>query len=76
MDKINLIVTNKTKTGGIHLSLKTENDDLGILYSTKEQYNKFLNLLREGCFQSGVELNLNDPALEEDDAYDNSLFFL
>lgn len=76
MEKINLSVISKTKAGNIHLSVQCDNDDSGVLYLTKSQYDDFLKVIRLGSFQSSIDFNVTDTFTSNDDEpYDNSMFF-
>lgn len=67
MNNLELVITNKTKSGSVHLQLKCDKDDIGVLYLTNEQYTDFVNILRIGCFNKNIELSVSDPFGEEEE---------
>jgi hypothetical protein len=66
MNSIELNVTNRTSKGGVHVQVKADNDDIGILYLTKEQYVNISNLLQVGCFNKDIDFSVNDPYNDEE----------
>jgi hypothetical protein len=61
MNGIELIVTNKTPRGGVHVQVKTDKDDIGILYLTKDQFIGLSNVLQVGCFNKDIDFQVVDP---------------
>lgn len=75
MNSLELFVRNKTASGAVHLEVKSSGDELGILYLTLDQYEKFLQIIRTGCFNKDVDFRVEDPYNSEeegeDDTYNN-----
>jgi len=61
MNSIELTVTNRTPRGGVHVQLKADKDDIGVLYLSKDQYINFSNLLQVGCFNKDIDFQVVDP---------------
>jgi len=76
MTSLEIEVKDKTKSGAVHLQVKSSGDDLGILYLSEDQYNEFVKILRAGCFNKEVDLSVVDPynieeEYEDEDGKDN-----
>lgn len=65
MNSIELNVTSRTSRGGVHVQVKADRDDIGVLYLTKEQYINLSNLLQVGCFNKDIDFIVTDPYNEE-----------
>lgn len=77
MINLDLQILDRTQNGTVHLQLKSSNDDLGVLYLSKEQYEVLVQIIRVGCFNKDVDLSVNDPYNrdEEEEGDNNSHIF-
>jgi hypothetical protein len=72
MNSLELFVKNKTKSGAVHLELKSSGDELGILYLSEEEYEKIISILRVGCFNKEVDFLINDPYNSDEETEEDS----
>lgn len=70
MNNIVLEVISKTKNNVVHLKVKGDGDDLGMLYLSDHQFNFIVTLLRAGCFSKDVDLTVMDPYNEDDSEFE------
>jgi hypothetical protein len=76
MSSLELQIVNRTNNGAVHLQVKSANDEFGVLYLSKEQYETLIQIIRVGCFNKEVDLTVNDPYnVDEGDDEDNSHIF-
>jgi uncharacterized protein YlbG (UPF0298 family) len=74
METLELVATEKTKLGNVHMHVKTNKEDLGVLYLNQEQFEAFSNILKSGCFNKNVDLTITDPFYDNEED-NSSLFF-
>lgn len=67
MNSLELEVISKTNDGGAHVKLNDGNDNLGILYLDKKQFEVIIGILTTGSFQKDVDFSVKNPFDVEDD---------
>lgn len=75
MNNLSLSVKQKTSNGSVHLEIKSSDNELGVLYLSEEEYLKFIQIMRVGCFNKEVDFSVNDPYNIEEDEEQSHVFF-
>ena len=73
MNSLELEVLKFTGNGNVHVKVNSDNDDLGILYLTANQFKEIKSLLTSGCHNQSVDFSVknifDDSEYLDDDFY-------
>jgi len=66
MNSLELEVMSLTSNGGAHVKLNDGNENLGVLYLDKRQYEAIIGILTAGSFNKDVEFYITNPFGDND----------
>jgi hypothetical protein len=61
MNNVQLVVTDQGSNGSYHTKLFIDEQESGILYLNKEQYELISRALKQKCNESGIIFNVENP---------------
>jgi hypothetical protein len=61
MNNLELEVVTLTGGGGAHVKLNDGNENLGILYLDKKQFEAIIGILTTGSFQKDIDFSIKNP---------------
>lgn len=68
MNKLKLLVTNKTNSNSTHCKLFIDNEDCGVLFLSERELDTLYGILRSGCLEREASFELEDPFISEEDS--------
>ena len=73
MNSLELEVLKFTGNGNVHVKVNSDNDDLGVLYLTANQFKQIKTLLIAGCHNQSIDFSIknifDDSEYLDDDFY-------
>jgi len=71
MNSFHLIKTHTTGTGSMHVQVKINGNDVGLLYLNTEEVDILMNILRDGLVNSNtlLETDLSCENINDDSEY-------
>lgn len=76
MNNLEIEVVKHTDSGGAHIKLNSDGDNLGFLYVNADQYKSLKSVLTAGCFKNSIDFNLKNSFDVEDFSNDDDPFAL